>query len=308
MPLTNYPQGVSSFGIPLIGSGPLLTKGQVFWVDSAHPNASDGHIESSPERPLRTIQAAVSRCVANNGDTILVAPTHVETVVSTGGLSLSVPGISVIGIPAGSRKPQISVGSVTSARVTVPAANVLLQNFLLTGDIDALTIVLSVSGADFTLLDCEYRDVTGECGTFLQTTGGANRMLVDRFVYRGATTAGTARGLGIVGATDVTIRNFHITGNFSIAAINITSTATTRLRVENGFIHNFNSSDGCITDTITGSTGWIGPNLSLSLADNAANITEAVTGATFRIVGAINVVNADNEQSMQINWTVSTDA
>lgn len=308
MPLTNYPQGVSSFGIPLIGSGPLLTKGQVFWVDSAHPNASDGHIESSPGRPLRTIEAAVNRCSPNQGDTILVAPTHVEVVTTTGGLSLDVAGIALIGISAGSRKPRISVAGATTARVTVPAADCLIQNFLFTGDIDNIAFVLSVTAADFTLLNCEYRDVVGECGSFLQTSASANRMLIDRLVYRGAATAGSSRAIGITGGADIAIRNFQIFGNFSVAAINVLTTLTSRLRIESGFIQNVNASDGCITDTITGSTGVIGPNLQLVLADNAANITEAITGATFRVVGAVNVVNADNEQSMQINWTASTDA
>jgi len=306
--LTNFPNGVSSFGLPLIGSGPILTKGKVFFVDSAHINASDGNLGTSPDKPLRTIDYAVGLCTANNGDVILVAPTHVETITSTGGLALDVAGISVIGIPAGSKKPQLSVGGATSARITVPAANVLLQNFLITGDLDAITFIVSVSAADFTLLDCEYRDVTGECGMFLQTTAGANRMMVDRFVYRGATGTGSARGFGITGGSDITIQNFHMTGNWSIAAINLVSTLTSRLRIRNGFIHNFNSSDGCIVDTITGSTGWIGPDLMLSLNDNAANITEAVTGATLRVFGAVKVVNADNEQAMDINWTVSTDA
>jgi hypothetical protein len=62
-----------------------------------------------------------------------------------------------------------------------------------------------------------------------------------------------------------------------------------------------------IKDLITASTGTIGPDLNLILQDNAANITEAITGATFQLVGPIWVVNAVAEQSMQINWTASTD-
>lgn len=308
MPLTNFPQGVSSFGIPLIGSGPILTTGSVFFVQSTAPGASDSNAGTSADKPLATIAAAVAKCTANKGDVIFVGSGHVETVVTTGGLALNVAGITVLGIRAGTLMPQISVGGATSARMTVSAANVTLANMLITGDLDAITFPVSVSGADFRLLNCEYRDVTGQCGTFLQTTAGANRMLIDGLVYRGDSAAGSARGIGITGCTDIEIRNSSIVGNFSAAAINVVTTATTNLRVHNTLIKNFNSADVCVLDTVTGSTGWIGPNLYLDLTDNAANITEAVTGATFRLFDNVYVVNADNEKAMLINWTASTDA
>lgn len=306
--LTNFPKGVSSFGIPVIGSGPVLTTGSVFFVQSTATGASDSNEGTSPGKPLATIDAAVGKCTANKGDVIFVGPGHVETVVTTGGLALDVAGISVVGIRAGTLMPQISVGGATSARVTVPAANVTMVNMLITGDLDAITFPLSVSGSDFRLLNCEYRDVTGQCGTFLQTTNGADRMLIDGLVYRGDTAAGTARGIGITGTTGVEIRNSHFSGNFSAAAINVVTTAASQLRVHNCFIKTYNAADVCILDTVTGSTGWMGPNLWLDLTDNAANITEAITGATFRVFDNVYVVNADNEKAMLINWTASTDA
>jgi hypothetical protein len=63
-----------------------------------------------------------------------------------------------------------------------------------------------------------------------------------------------------------------------------------------------------LIDTITASTGMIGPNINLRLQDNAANITEAITGATFVYFQPINVVNLAGESSLVINITASTDA
>ena len=305
---TNFPQGVSSFGLPMIGAGPLMTTGNVFFVNSTALNASDGNVGTSPDKPFATIDYAVGKCTANNSDVIIVGPGHVETITTNGGLALDVAGITLIGIPSGTLKPQINFTSSTSARMTISANNITLQNFLLTGGIDALSFPVSLSGSDFRMLDCEYRDVTGQCTLFMVTTSAANRLLIDRFTYIGDSAAGTTTAIRLVGGSNSVIRNFRITGNFGTSAIEITTTAATALRIHDGFIKNYNSADVCVLDTITGSTGWIGPNLYLDLTDNAANITEAVTGATFRLFDNVYVVNADNEKAMLINWTASTDA
>jgi len=69
-----------------------------------------------------------------------------------------------------------------------------------------------------------------------------------------------------------------------------------------------NEADIAIVDTITTSTGWIGPNLYIMLQDNAANITTAVTGATFHMMDPVYICNLVNEKAMLSNWTASTHA
>ena len=59
-------------------------------------------------------------------------------------------------------------------------------------------------------------------------------------------------------------------------------------------------------DTITGTTGVIGPNVQMVLQDDASNITEAITGATFYVIDdGVHVVNAANQKSLAIDWTAS---
>lgn len=69
MPLTHYPNGVSSFGLPQIGSDafgvPFQPNGNVWWVLSGMSGSG-----TSPEDAFGTIQAAVDRAIA--GDTIMV--------------------------------------------------------------------------------------------------------------------------------------------------------------------------------------------------------------------------------------------
>ena len=65
--------------------------------------------------------------------------------------------------------------------------------------------------------------------------------------------------------------------------------------------------DVIVVDTITSSTGQIGPNISAQLKDHAANITEAFTGATFVYMQPINIVNLAGESSIFSNITASAD-
>lgn len=68
--LTNYPNGVTSFGVPLVGGGVPTVKGKYWWANSSSTsNKNDG---KSKDTAFLTIQAAIDKAV--DGDAILVAP------------------------------------------------------------------------------------------------------------------------------------------------------------------------------------------------------------------------------------------
>lgn len=306
--LTNYPSGISSFGFPLIGSGPLLTTGNVFFVNSTATLASNGNLGTSPDKPFATIDYAVGKCTANNGDHIIVGPGHVETVTAAAGLALDVAGITLYGIGNKRQRPRINFTTAVSASMVVSAANISMANFWFTGGIDALTGPIGVQASNFTLTNWTWTDVTGQATDVVLTTAAADRMELAYFEYDGDTAAGTNAGIAIVGGDGIKIHDFIMDGNFAVGGIDIRTTATTDLKVFN--VNSFrtrNSADIFIIDTITASTGTIGPNLNLRLQDNAANITEACTGATFVYFQPINIVNFAGESSMQTNITASTD-
>lgn len=89
--------------------------------------------------------------------------------------------------------------------------------------------------------------------------------------------------------------------------IDVRTTAATDLEVYNHTARTRNAADIFLIDTITASTGTVGPSLYLRLNDNAANITEAVTGATFVYHNDISIVNLAGELGMLTNITASTD-
>ena len=293
------------------------TSGKVFYVSNVTTAAalapgaiggSNGNDGLSPQRPFSTIDYAVGQCSASRGDVIYPLPGHVETVTAAAGLDLDVNGISIIGIGSGALKPRVNFTTAVGADMDVDAANITVRNILFTGGIDALTGPLDINAADCKLIDCEWRDVTGQATDVIVTDATADRLLIQNYRHDGATAAGTNAGIAIVGGDGIVIDGLRMDGNFAVGGIDIRTTATTDLEVRNVVFRTRNAADIFLIDTITASTGMIGPNIYIRLQDNAANITEAITGATFVVFDDVYVVNAANEKAMLINWTASTDA
>ena len=68
MSLTNFPNGVSSFGVPVIGGATMPFTGAHYFVD--YVNGSDGASGKSVRKALKTIQKAHDKCVAGKNDVI----------------------------------------------------------------------------------------------------------------------------------------------------------------------------------------------------------------------------------------------
>lgn len=323
MPLSNYPNGfaagVSIRGVPLIQTHP----GKVFWVDNTTTSlltnvkgGSDGN-KGTFNDPFSTLDYAIGQCRADKGDIIFIKPGHAETLTSTS-VAVDVAGIAIVGLGQGSNRPTFNANA-TASKFAISAANVTVHNLLFTGGIDAVVSMITVSAADVVLSKIEVRDVTGEIVVGLLTTADANRLVVDGFVYDGAVGDGASAAIALVGGDRLEIMNFNLDGDFSVAAIDVRTTATTRLKVHDGCFYNRDAAvDTVLVDTVTGSTGNIGPNLLINLEEHGANITEALTGVTFRYFGggetaglngaSILVCNLNGESAMTINKPQSTDA
>lgn len=288
--------------------GPVIT-GNVFFVDSGAgaDNAGAGY-GSSPAKPFATLDYAVGQCTASNGDVIYLMPGHAETIVADSGVDIDVAGITVIGLGHGAARPTFTFTTAVTADFKLAAASTRVENVLFLGGIDATTGVIEISAADCQLINCEYRDSTGQATDVIITTADADRLLIDGLNFNGAAAAGANSAIALVGADDVEIRNFRIYGNFAVGAIDLRTTASARVDIHDGKIWTENAADIAIVDTITGSTGHIGPELRIMLQDNAANITTAVTGATFQMFDPVYICNLVNEKAMLSNWTASTHA
>lgn len=81
--LTNFPNGISSFGIPVFGGGTIpVTPGNVYFVD--YTNGSDGNVGSLTS-PFKTVEYAYSVVTTNNDDVICLmgSATHVLSAMLT---------------------------------------------------------------------------------------------------------------------------------------------------------------------------------------------------------------------------------
>ena len=314
--MSHYPNGfqhgVSIRNVPLTMSYP----GQVFWVNSSSVLPANGVAGADAPypaagtylRPFATIDYAIGQCTASRGDIIMVMPGHTETVSAASGIDLDVAGVAIIGLGRGSLRPTLNF-TATASTMTMAAANCMIHNLLFTGGIDAVVSPIVVSAADNIISSCELRDVTGQMTDGILTTAAADRLKILNHVHDGAAAAGTNAAIAIVGGDNIEITIDRMDGNFAVGGIDIRTTATTDLHVHDvKFFRTRNAADIFIVDTITASTGQIGPDIFLRLQDNAANVTEAVTGATFVVQDPVYVVNLAGEKGMLINWTASTDA
>ncbi len=118
--LTNFPNGVSSFGLPVAGQLPMVLGasgiGTIWFVDAT--NGSDGNKGTSADKALKTLAQAYS--VAKSGDTIALSTDATHSV--TTGINWTKSRINVVGLDVNGRyvqqgaKVQLS-GAVDSAYV-----------------------------------------------------------------------------------------------------------------------------------------------------------------------------------------------
>jgi hypothetical protein len=156
---TDFPNGVSSFGVPVLG-GSILTTGNIFFVDSGASNAADTPANGSKRMPFATIDYAVGRCTANNGDHIIAMPGHAEVVATAGALDLDVAGITLVGIGRGTAQPTVTATGAT-ADVDIDAANVTIEGIHFVSAVADNAVAIDVNATDFTLRNCR---MTGSSG------------------------------------------------------------------------------------------------------------------------------------------------
>lgn len=206
MSITNYPNGISSFGLPVVpATTPNVTTGNIFFVHSG--TGSDvGGAGKSPSTPFDTIDYAIGKCTASKGDVIYVMPGHTETISAAGGIAADVAGISIIGLGQGSLRPTITLGTATAASFTVTAANITIDNLLFTSALDNVATVFTVTSTDCTIKNCEFRDASDalhflSCILTGTTDNGADGLAVVN-CKRHALAAGALAFVSILGNCD----------------------------------------------------------------------------------------------------------
>lgn len=283
MGLTNFPNGAASFGIPLVGSGPVLTTGNVWFVNSTI--GSNGNIGNDPTRPKATVAGALSAATASNGDVILVMPGHTETISSSTTLNVNKAGVRVIGIGSGNVRPTFTISTATTALITFSAANTTLENCIVDGTgIDAVAKMFSITAAGVQLLGNKFitGGATNQATLGVLTTAAANDLVIADNMFYATSDAGTTSVIRLVGGTNAQIlRNTFIGGYSSgVGAIENITTDCVNLLVKDNYINNLTASCTKAMTFTSGSTGQIVNNRMQILSGTAP-----ITGAAMSWVG-----------------------
>jgi len=171
MTLTRFPNGVSSFGVPVLGGDIPTTTGTYIFVDSTTGgNANDG---LDPDHPVADIDYAVGLCTANKGDVIICMPNHSETVSAAAGIDIDVAGVTVVGLGSGGLRPAITVNGSSVGDIDIGAADVTLSNIyfnLACTQTNPTLGAIDVNADNFTIKDCEF--------LVMDTVGGPVKVIV----------------------------------------------------------------------------------------------------------------------------------
>lgn len=180
MGYTNYPNGFLN-GLTVKGVPVLNTyAGNIFWVDSGI--GSNGNSGKLPTQPFATIDYAVGRCTASNGDIIMVSPGHAETVSAAGGLALDVAGITIIGLGAGANQPTVTLDTADTADIDVDAANITVENIHFKANFADIAAAIDVNADDFSLLGCRFSETATDMNALIwvqdAAAGGSDRITI----------------------------------------------------------------------------------------------------------------------------------
>lgn len=171
MGITQFPHGIASFGVPVLGSGSLTTTGNIFFVHNT--NGNDGNDGTDPSGPFKTLDYAIGKCTASQGDIIVMMPGSNESITST--IALDVAGVSIIGIGQGAARPKLTQATTGSDNVLeVTAANCLIENIYFKGSTTGTSetfIDLAAAADNTTIRGCVFEQNTKNLNAIVVTVG-----------------------------------------------------------------------------------------------------------------------------------------
>lgn len=211
-----------------VGNQHSYTTGSVYFVDSGATNTSDGNPGHNPSKPLATLNGAMDRVTANQGDIIYLMPGHAESLDDATDVVCDVAGVKIIGIGEGRTKPAFTF-SGTAGSFEMNAANTLIENVRFLASVSAVVVGVNVDADGITIRDCEWDwDATGDDFLIMVDATAVDYVTIENNRMIAESAAGAAEAIIFRGSDHLTIRGNWISGDFSAAAIfGTTDTAET---------------------------------------------------------------------------------
>lgn len=243
MSYSNFPQGVTSFGIPILGSATIpSTTGNYWFVSSL--SGSDGNLGNESTKPKATLQGAINASTASNGDVIILMPGHVETLTSAAAVNVSKSGLYIVALGVGTARATFTFATSTAASFDITATNCALDNLLFTNAVDGQLAMVRVLAADCDLVNCELITNTATTGAVIGILAGTTGSVATRFRAENCQFRGPATNTGSTttaqidlesGGVDYIIRHNWFEGKATQSITNGT-TVLTGLIDDNRFI------------------------------------------------------------------------
>lgn len=311
MKTSNYPNGfrngVNIQGMPVLNS----YGGKVLWVDSGAGHDATG--QGTYNLPYATIDYAIGKCTASNGDVIMVKAGHAETLTAAGDITCDKAGVTIMAAPGavGSLMPKLTFSSDdNTASVVISAANVSIIGILGVCNDDGLANPFNISGADC-FLDIEWHDGSNaiEAASVVVTTAAADRLSVN-LKYLGYTSgSGATTPVKLTGCNDGRI-NVDFYGLANTAVVNFATTCT-NIEVTGYF---YNESAALTKNVVdSGSSTWFahgwdgkggysfsGGSAAALAADDIATVSSQATSIATGVVSLGTQVTAVASQATSI--------
>ena len=244
--LTNYPNGITSFGVPVMGGGVEIpaSTGNYFFVHSGTgSDAYDGKNPKVVDRssgPFATVDYAIGKCTASNGDVVIVMPGHAETL--TAAVTVDVAGVQVIGLGVGASVPTLTFGADVAIAMT--GIGTRICNFRLALGFATVASAVTVGAADVTVERIETIIHSTSQFTAHIAVSAHERVKILNNTLRTLITASSTAGLQLNGCDNVVVAGNLITGHFTTAGIsNITDEVLNALIMRN-VVHNTSVTGG----------------------------------------------------------------
>lgn len=288
---------VHKFGWDILAVLPSIpnirAEGNIFFVDSGATNALDAadasEHGSSWDLPFATLNYAISRCTADQGDVILLAPGHAETLSTTATASgttttevgVDKAGVSIIGLGTASLRPTFTC-SATAGQIAVLAANVTIENIVMVSSIADLTDMITLDAASdgVTIRNCEFRDGASnkEVIAMIDIATTVDDVTIDgcRFFSTDGNDAGLA-GIRFAGSgARAIIKNCLFRGDFNTSCILATAGKLTDLYIADNVFNNYDAAaDYNCVSIKTDATGILVRNLLHSGKSSTAGLYAA---------------------------------
>lgn len=248
--------------------------GDTYYVDSG--SGDDDRGGKSPETALATLDAAIGKCTANQGDMIVVLQGHSESEASAASIAtLDVDGVSVVGIGVGDDMPTFNLGHA-DATFTISGADCRVSGLKFVSTIADVAVGVTMTAAsDNSIVEnCVFRDSADdeEMLVGISVAAAANGVKLIDNDFKTTLAAGGNNAILSAAVTDLEVRGNVAYGKFATGAM-LTSGVLTRATIADNIFVNAEAAIGIALNGTT-STGILARNF----LGGTTSIADALTG------------------------------